>query len=358
MKILIFAGGNGTRLWPVSRVKTPKQFQNLLGNKSLFEMTVDRITKRYSLDDIYIVIPEIYLESVNKLRGDIDRDHIIIEPAKWDTLACIGYASFILNKKFPDENLFFSWSDHIIQDEEKFLDIIDEGNKYALKHNKIIRIGAKAVYPQINLGYLKFGDEIESNNNVKIYSYEQHYEKPEFEIAKKFVNSFEYLWNTGYMIWPSKKIIEAYKEYSPLTYEILNNITNDNFKGNLKEEFRKINKKSMDYEILEQAKKEDFVVIPADVGWNDVGDWASLKSQLEGRTSDNVKIGNFQDLFEINTENTLIYSDNLKKTICVIGLRDIAIIDTKDALLVCSKSKSRDVKKIVEMLKEVNSPLT
>lgn len=350
MKILIFAGGNGTRLWPVSRIKTPKQFQTLVGHKSLFELTVERMLRRYEWDDIYVVIPEIYKQEVISRYPHIKKDHIIIEPCKWDTLACIGYASFIMNSLFPDETVFFVWSDHIIKHEDLFLNIIDAGDLYARGQHRMIKIGAKATSPNVNLGYIKFGGQIEKVNNIKIYAFEGHHEKPELSLAKQFVSSFEYLWNTGYMIWPVAMLIDAYKKYSPDTYAILTKIADPDFSGNIKEEYMKITKNSIDYEILEKMDNDDCVVIPADVGWSDVGDWDSLKTQLERDEKSNVFMGTAKNFKHLDVENSIIYSYDKKKTICLIGVDDLAVIDTADALLICAKKRSKDVKKIVEEL--------
>ena len=358
MKTIIFAGGNGTRLWPVSRTSMPKQFQKLINHKTLFELTVERMRKVYSMDDIYIVIPQVYVSVVKEILPDLADDHIIIEPCQWDTLACIGYAASRMYELYPEETLFLAWSDHIIHDEKKFLDIIQDGDAYAKKENKVIRFGAKAVYPNTNWGYLKFGGQIaEGERTVKFYAYERHYEKPSLEMAKRYVSSFTYLWNMGCMIWPAKKLMDAYKEYSPDTYAILQKIGNSNFKGDLAKEYMKINKISMDFEILEQAGKTDFVVVTADVGWNDVGDWLSLKAELQNEPEDIVSLGEKSTLHAVDADTAITFTDQKGKTICLLGVRDIAVIDTADVLLVCSLEKAADVKKLVQQIKEKSPKL-
>jgi mannose-1-phosphate guanylyltransferase len=357
MKVLIFAGGNGTRLWPVSRTATPKQFQKLVGEKSLFEMTIDRIRKRYSYEDIYVVVPLIYKQTVKKLCPNLPIKNIIIEPYKWDTFACIGYAAFSLYTQFPHETLFMVWSDHVIEQEDHFMDIIDAGSTYAKKHDVLVKIGAKTTYPETNWGYIKYGKQIDEIGNIGIFSFEGHFEKPDYQTAKKFVESYEYLWNTGYMIWPMELLINSYKTYSPKAYKILRTITDIQFSGDIEKEYKRLPKNSIDYEILEHMKKSECVVIPADVGWNDVGDWASLKNQLEQTEEDIVLSGKAKNHISLESKNIIMYSQDQKKFICLIGLDDIAVIDTKDVLLICSKKKSRDVKKIVEQLAEMHPEL-
>lgn len=350
MKTLIFAGGNGTRLWPLSRVSAPKQFQKLIDNKSLFELTIDRLKGEYSLDDMYVVIPEIYKKNVKEILPEIKDENIIIEPCRWDTLACIGYAAFYVKNLFPNENIFITWSDISIKNNEQFLKIIRVGNKYAEENNKIIQIGAKANTPNINFGYIKIADEISNIEGIKLYNFSEFIEKPDLNTAKKFVESYEYLWNMGLMIWPLEKIVNSYKEFSPETYEILEKITMPEFAGDITEEYKKIKKISFDYEIIQKINMNDIVAVPTDVGWSDVGTWESLKRQLENDESENVLIGNLKKAFFIETKDTISYSKNDQKTICIVGLNNVAVIDTDDALLVCSKDDANSLKKLVETL--------
>ncbi len=358
MKILIFAGGNGTRLWPVSRISTPKQFLKLFDNntKCLFELTIERLLKRFDIKDIIVVVPEYYKKDVMENYPLLSEDNIIIEPTKWDTLACVGYASFIVSKKYTEDNVFICWSDHIIKDEEKFLDIIQAGDIYATEHRKIIRLGAVANYPETNFGYLKYikTDKTRIDSlGIDIYGYGGHIEKPDIDKATELFESGDYLWNMGYMIWPSGLITDFYKKYSIETFNILNTILENNIESDeILELYKKIKKTSIDFEILEKLDNSSNRVIPVDVSWNDVGDWRSLKSQLEDRQLDNVYLHPIDNILNINSVDTLVYSKDKNKEICIVGLNDIAIVDTGDCLLVCSKKHSKELKQVVDILKD------
>ncbi len=350
MKFLIFAGGNGTRLWPLSRKSYPKQFQDFFSNKSLFQMTIDRLLKKFDIDDLFIVTPKEYIKIIKRQCPQIKDENILIETETRDTLACVGFASFILNDKFKDEEIAILWSDHIIKYEKTFLEAFLLASEYSRENNKIVQIDVNPTEANVNLGYVKIGNLILNTKGFNIYEFQKHIEKPDYKNAKMFIESFEYLWHTGYSVFPPGKLVELYKKYSPNTSKILEKIVLLYKEGkDFSDLYRKINKTSIDYEILEKLNPSEIVVIPADLGWSDVGNWSSLKEVLENEYKEN--ISNTDSIF-MDTSNSLIFSQNKKKIICTLGLSDIVIIDTEDALLVCSLSESHKVKNIIEEIKK------
>ncbi len=349
MKFLIFAGGNGTRLWPVSRKNHPKQFQKFIKGKSLFQMTVERLLKKFSKEDLYVVSPKEYVPIIKEEFSGISDSNILIEAETRDTLACVGFGAYVLNKKFPDENIAILWSDHLIKYEDVFLKAYITADKYATEHDKIVQIDVNPTSPNVNLGYVKIGEQIETLDNFGIYKFVKHIEKPDLQAAKTFIESFEYLWHTGYKVFPKGKLPELYKKYMPHVAEILEKITEKYFKGeDFASLYSAIDKISIDYAILEKVGPDEVVDIPADLGWSDIGNWASFKEVMEETTESNVVIS---DSITLDTKNTLLLSSSKDKIICTVGVSNMAIVDTDDALLVCSLDVAHKLKDVIAELK-------
>lgn len=355
MKFLIFAGGNGTRLWPLSRKDNPKQFQYFFSDKSLFQLTIERLSKRFSFDDFFIVTPKEYVQIIKSQVPYIKDENIFIESETRDTLACVGFGAFLIDSKFKDEAVALLWSDHRIKYEDTFLDAFETASKYSKKNNKIVQIDVNPTSININLGYVQIGEQLESIDGFNIYQFIKHTEKPDYKTAKKFIESFDYLWHTGYSVFPPGKIVELYDKYANNTAKILRDIVKAyKNKENFDKLYLSIDRTSIDYAIFEKIDPSSIVVIPADIGWSDVGNWESLKEILETKYEGNVTQG---DNLLIDTKNSLVFSTNKNKLISTIGVRDLIIVDTEDALLVCSISDAHKVKDLVNNLKNKKSPL-
>lgn len=350
MKFLIFAGGNGTRLWPISRKDNPKQFQKFFSNKSLFQLTIERLSKRFSFQDFFIVTPPEYVSIIKSQVPQVIDSNILIEAETRDTLACVGFAAFIIDNKFKDEEIAILWSDHLIKYENVFLDSFSLASKYSKEHNKIVQIDVNPTNINVNLGYVQIGSQIESIDGFSIYEFIKHTEKPDYKTAKKFIESFDYLWHTGYSVYPSSKLVDLYRKYVPRVSQLMDQIVDKYNKGeDFSQLYSSIDKISIDYAILEKVDHSDIVVIPADLGWSDVGNWESLKQVLEESFDDNVSQG---DNILMDTHNSLVFSSNHKKVISTIGIDDLVIVDTPDALLVCSLSESYKVKDLIAEIKK------
>lgn len=349
VKIIIFCGGSGTRMWPMSRDKHPKQFQPLIGDKTILRQVVERLLKNYSIADIFISTGEKYKDATLSELPELPRENLILEPEKRDTLACVGYAISVVNDKYPGCVIISMWSDHYIRHDEEFLRALHAASKIANEENVIVNIDAKPTFPNVSLGYMEIGKQLKEVDGFSVFEFVRQIEKPDLERAKQFVRSYKYLWHTGFKVFKSNLMLDLYKKYAPETYEIYQEILkNKNNSQKVKEEYAKIPKISVDFGIYEKIKEGGIVEIPADLGFSDIGLWNILKDELAESGKALVVKG---ENYDIGSIDCLIYELSAGKIIATVGCQNLIIVDTPDALLVCPKYKSQEVKKIVERLK-------
>ncbi|HLG26019.1 MAG TPA: sugar phosphate nucleotidyltransferase [Candidatus Gracilibacteria bacterium] len=352
MKAVILAGGAGSRLWPLSRGKKPKQFQKLLSQKTMLQETIDRLNF-LKPSDIYISTNEEYRHTVEEQTGRrIPRSNIIVEPSLRDTAPCIGLAAVHIAKKHPGEVMCIIYADHIIQNKKEFVEKLKVAEKIAKTENTLNIIEVKAKYPNVNLGYVKIGKLLKEVGKSEIYAFQGFREKPTLEVAQKFVQSFKYLWNTGLYVWKVDTILKYYKKYLPKTWkrlmEIKKYIGTSREKQVLLKQYPYCDKISIDYGIMEKVDHKEVRIIPAELGWSDVGTWESILEELPHDRKGNLIKGPH---VEIDSKGSLIYG-NGKKLVATVGVENLIIVDTGDVLLVCKKNRSQDVKKLVEMIKK------
>ena len=346
------AGGGGTRLWPLSREAKPKQFCKITGDETLFEETVGRFLKFIPPSDIFVCLNEKLAPIAKELVPIIPSENYIIEPEKRDTAPAMGLAAVKLMKQFPDEPIAFIPSDHYIADKQKFMKIIQKADAIIRQTGKMLDIGVFPEFPSTVLGYTKIGKSVAGFDDLEIFEFMGHTEKPDFETAKKYLDSGEFLWHASYYMWTPRKIMEAFEKYSSAHFELLKAIATASTLEQEVEAFKKLEKISFDYAITEKISPADVLIIKADFGWSDVGAFDVLYEAQKRKADES---GNliFADWEGYDTSSCLIYGLENKK-IATIGVDDLAIIDSPDALLVCRKSKAQEVKKIVEKLKNKN----
>jgi len=353
LKFTLFCGGSGTRMWPMSRKSLPKQFQPLIENQSTFEMMIKRLSSKFPMHSIFPVTTRDNVQWIVKLAPEIPLENIIIEPEMRDTAAAVGLAAAVLNKKFNDPLVVSLWSDHVVRNEKEFIAAIELAAKTAAKEGKFVKIGVRPAFPSVALGYLKLGKMLGRQNGMAIFEYITQIEKPDYKDAKKFTESWEYLWHIGYCVWSAKNMLKQYEKNLKDAYNCLVKI--DQALGTpdqeeiLKREYPKIPKTSVDYAIYSRLKGDDQLVVSADLGWRDVGTWDELKDEMATKPEDIITQG---DVSHFDVKDSLIYSTVEKKVIAAIGVEGLIIVDTEDALLIVPKDKTQDVKKIIEKLKE------
>jgi mannose-1-phosphate guanylyltransferase len=350
MKAIIFCGGTGTRMWPMSRDKSPKQFQKLIGDQTIFQETINRILKVCTISDVFISTQKEYEQEILTELPDLPKENLIFEPEKRDTLACVGYAVAKVNQKFPNTIVFSTWSDLYVRNVDEFIRALFAAQKIVEEKNVIVNIDAKPTFPNVSLGYMEIGQkQVLDIDGFQVFQLVRQIEKPHLAEAKEYVRSFKYLWHTGFAVFRTGLFLELYKKYAPEAYDAYQKmITLDFDDENALIEYKKIPKLSVDFGIFEKIQEGGILEIPADLGFSDIGLWGVLKDEISERGKDLVIKGKNYDEGSIDC---LIYELNDEKIVATIGLENLIIVDTPDALLVCSKFKSQDVKKIVERLK-------
>lgn len=353
LKIAIFVGGSGTRLWPMSRKSSPKQFQSLVGNKTMFQQMIEHVLAGYSPDDIFISTAKEYVETVVEQAPMLNPDHIIAEPLLRDTTAAVGYAAVMIAHRFPNSLMATIWGgDHLVRQRHAFLNALNTAHTLAEEKNVTVQINVRPTFPSTALGYVEVGEPIFSEYGQNIYAYVRQVEKPDDKTARQFLASVNYLWHSGYRVWDLQTLFALYQKHVPDAYQSLMTIKNalDTPHQNdvVAREYGTIVKKSIDYTIFEHLSRDGQAVIAADLGWNDIGTWQVLHDELAEKKTDNVVQGR---TVLLDTAGSLVYAGQ-DKLVALVGMRDVVVVDTDDALLVLPKERAGEVKQVVERLKE------
>ncbi len=330
------AGGSGTRLWPKSRIKKPKQLYALVNNESMIKNTVKRLAPAVGLKNIYITTNVLQAKDIARELPRL-KHNLILEPAIRNTAPSIGLAAEILKNKA--EIIAYLPADHYIGKEKEFQKTLKRAFETA-KKDYLVLIGIRPSDPDTGLGYIKMGKDIENDT----YQVEKFVEKPDLATAKKYVNSGRYLWNGGMFIAKPQVILNLFKIHQPKIYQVLERISKEPKK--LSQEYAKIKNISFDYAIAEKTRK--VAVVAGDFAWSDIGNWKKLFEMLSRKKNETVAIGCAH--FGVETNGCLIHGTD--RLVATIGLKDIIVVDTPDVVLVCHKDKAQEVKKIVESLKE------
>ncbi|HAT4090971.1 MAG: mannose-1-phosphate guanylyltransferase [Clostridium perfringens] len=344
---LIMAGGKGTRFWPLSTEKKPKQFLNLIGDKTMIQMTVDRIRPIIPIERIFVCTGDSYVDLVKSQLPDIPEKNIIVEPEGRNTAPCIALSAMIIKKYYNDATMVVLPSDHLIKDEDSFRNILLDGEKYLKENDKaILTLGMTPNRPETGYGYIKFSKDKTYINNNEVIKVDKFVEKPNLEKALEYLADGSYLWNGGMFIWTVNNILDQIEEFIPKTYNALKNIEQINvneLQGYINENYGKTDSISVDYAILE--KSNEIYVIPSDFGWDDVGSWEALDRYREKDDNGNIFIGKINS---IDSNNNLIISKN--HNVIIHGLNDIYIIENDGNIIVGKKEEVSKIKSLKECL--------
>jgi mannose-1-phosphate guanylyltransferase len=342
------AGGIGSRFWPISRVGHPKQFIDILGTgKTLIQETLDRFRKMVPLENIYVITAKEYVGITKEQLPDLPVENILSEPHRKNTAPCIAYISFKLAQKDKDASLIVAPADHLILDKDKFLETCDEALGFANHLNALVTLGIKPTYPNTGYGYIQHDGKEVANSIYKVKTFT---EKPNLELAKTFLASGDFLWNSGIFIWKLQRIKEAFHHYLPEMYELFaseeEKLNTSEEKAAIEELYALCTNISIDFGIMEKAN--NVYVIPSSFGWSDLGTWNSAWENMEKDYWENAVAGN--RVMMIDARKCVVHAPN-EKLIVLQGLDNFIIVDTKDVLLICEKEKEQSIKQYVAEVK-------
>ena len=351
--VLIVAGGSGTRLFPRSTEKLPKQFQKIIGEKTLIEQTYDRVRKTVKDNHIYISSNHKYIDLIKKFLPNIPNKNYITEPVKRNTGPAIALATALIYENDKDAIIVTVSSDHLVMKDDEYTKRILAGAEIIKKNREyILCVGITPTSPHTGYGYIEKGKEFFKKDGIVVYHAKRFVEKPSLELAKEYLSSENFFWNAAYFIWDAKHLLDELKKQNEEMYNGVKKIAkariNTNYKKILDEEFPKFKNIAIDYLIMEKTK--DLLVLPADIGWSDIGSWDVVVDMISSNLRD--ANGNYTEGTSVNieTRNTTIFSHDSNKVIATVGLDNFIIITTEEATVIIPKGRSEDVKKIVEEL--------
>lgn len=340
---LIMAGGKGTRFWPLSTEEKPKQFLNLVGEKTMIQMTVDRILPIIPIERVFVCTGQKYIDLVKEQLPDLPEKNIIVEPEGRNTAPCITLSSIIIERYYKNSTMIVLPSDHLIKNESEFRNIIKKGADFLDENNDgIITLGMKPDRPETGYGYINYGEDVD----LGIKKVSKFVEKPNLELAKKYLNEGTYLWNGGMFLWKTVHVLSEVKKYIPSTYEALHNITDvkeEKIQEYINDNYSKTESISIDYAVLEKSRK--IFVIPSEIGWDDIGTWNAVERYGKKDIKDNIIIGNVK---QFESSNNIIISSN--KPIILDGVENLYIIESDENIVVGDKSKLSTINKIKDRI--------
>jgi mannose-1-phosphate guanylyltransferase len=346
---LIMAGGGGTRLWPLSRRARPKQALTLVGERTMFEHAVDRIASLFQPEEIFVVTGEEHLESLLLQAPELPRANFLLEPVGQGTAPAIGLGAVHLRRRDPQAVMVVLTADHFIRDVERFRRVLTAAAQVAEKGH-LVTLGITPSFPSTGFGYIQQGEQLYEVDGFAVFRALRFTEKPSPETAFQMVESGLYTWNSGMFIWRVDRIMEEFARQMPDLYDVLMQIDavlgTPAYEPTLRRLWPELSPQSIDYGVMEGAW--DVVVIPVDIGWSDVGNWSSMREILPADADGNVVVGEHVGL---DTRNTIVFGGH--RLIATIGLEDMIIVDTDDALLICPLDREQDVREMVRQLREM-----
>jgi mannose-1-phosphate guanylyltransferase len=345
---LIMAGGGGTRLWPLSRRGTPKQTLPLVRRKTMFEHAVERLFPLFQPSEIFVVAAAHLVEPLRAVAPGLPLANFIVEPEGRGTAPCIGLAAIHLLNRDPNAIMAVLTADHYIAETADFRMALRAACQTASRGH-LVTLGIKPDFPATGYGYIRQGTQTSVAEGLPVFQVLRFTEKPDRDAAIQMAESGEYSWNSGMFVWRADRIIEEFARQMPVFHGQLARLQEALgtacYQPTLRQVWKDVAKQTIDYGIMEGA--DDVVVLPVDIGWSDVGSWTSVAALMPKDARGNSLAG---QVVSLDTHDTLVFGS--KRLVATIGLTDMIIVDTEDALLVCPKHREQEVRKIVERLKQ------
>jgi mannose-1-phosphate guanylyltransferase len=340
------SGGRGTRFWPLSRAGRPKQLAGLIGGKSLLELTVERVSPLFEPDAIWVVTQQAQLEETQAVVG-LDRVRALCEPVGKNTAPCIAYVACQARAEFGDATLAVFPADHLIEDVEGFRRVVGSGLDFVERTGSILTIGIKPDRPATGFGYIRQGEAVQSEGGLDFRRVAGFTEKPGLEAARRYVEDGSYLWNAGIFLFRASDMLGEMEKYLPgiassfCEYEgAVGTADEDRKKSDAYSSAREI---SIDFGVMEKTDRA--CVVPADIGWDDLGSWDSFSKYLPADDNGNLVRGDFVGL---DAANCIVYSD--RQAVAALGVEGLIVVATEDAVLITKRDRGEEVKKLVDLI--------
>lgn len=351
--VSVLCGGGGKRLWPRSRQKSPKQFINLFGEKTVFEQTIQRSKKITTTDKLFTVTACDYVNNVLTQGQDLLLRNIVAEPMAKNTALAVSISAVYIMERDPEAVIVNLTSDHVISPDEAFVADMISAAEIASKTGQIVVVGIKPEHPHTGFGYIQVNGGI-SVGRKKAYQAVKFTEKPDLATAKKFIAAGSYYWNAGLYIWKAKTLLESLEKYSPQLYRLVMEFKQGMGRPNEAKLMRQIYERaeniSIDYAVSE--KTDNLLLLPASFTWDDIGDWDVVyrrsKKSEEGNAI--IKYGRDGGYVVLDAKNNLIHFND--KLLALVGVSDLIVVDTNDALLICHRREAEKVKQIVKKIEK------
>lgn len=353
MRIVMFAGGVGSRLWPVSRKNSPKQFEKIIGNKTMLQIAVEKLFPDFSWENIYISTGKQYEEMVQQQLPSLPAKNVMVEPEMRDVGPAVGLITAQFVKHYPDEPIALLWgSDHLVRNEALFRKSLKSAEELIRKDgNRIVFIGQKPRFASQNLGYIEFGEEQKDVNGLSVYEFKRFQYRPHLSEAEQFLQDGHHTWNLGYFVTTPRFLWKLFAEFSPQLFTKLQKIhkavDTQSYQTVLQSVYPSIEKITFDNAVLEKMNPKYGNVISVDLGWSDIGAWEALKEALSRSNEENVTRGNV--LIE-DSYDSLIFNYQKDQLVVGIDMNNMVIVNTNDVLLICPKDSVPKIKEIVKNL--------
>ncbi|KPU44540.1 alginate biosynthesis protein AlgA [Oxobacter pfennigii] len=344
---VIMSGGMGTRFWPRSRNSMPKQFLRTVGEKTMIQGTVDRISKCINHENICIVTNRNYIKTITKQLPGIKNENIFIEPYNRETATCIGLAAIKLLSRDPDALMIVLPSDHVIQNTREFRKAIEAAIKIARRDDVLVTFGVVPTRPETAYGYIETGGLIEVNNTIPAYKVKRFTEKPNKTVAQMFLDKGTFLWNSGMFVWKAQTLLDEMEKYLPDLYLSLMTMKESIGKPNeekiIENEYKKVDGISIDFGVMEKSLK--ITVLKTNMDWDDIGNWNALEKYYLKDDDNNIVNALCSS---IDTKNCIIFGN--ERLIATIGVNNLLVVDAGDTVLICDRERDQDIKEMVKQL--------